>query len=322
MCWSAIIWDMKPFKAFRWLAFILLMCPGSHVEAGLITSVVEAGGDGASTAPARFTGQTFTNTAGFGVVTVGLFGEDILAYSDRGHQWNSVTNYSGLPIGLPSYLVSGEYIVPGNDRRDNPFYSLTLMVSQSVYVYLLIDNRGSVTNGHRDQPPDLGIGTNSLGLPFMNWVLNDGFAPIRTGKNRVGSLSVPDEVGWDETPNLGVGSGVSVDTYGSVYGRKSIGTFVLGEYASGAGGRNMYGVVISTNSPPPVINEISAQPNGQISIRFNAVPGATYRIERKDNLNDAQWSPLGSDHLAATNSITLTDAPQVAQRFYRIEVLP
>jgi hypothetical protein len=301
---------------------VLTIGAAFHTQAGLITSVVESGGDGGSAVPAKFTGQTFTNSAGLGEVTVGFFGEDALAFSDRAHQWNSVTNHFGVPIGMPSYLTNGEYIVPGNDRRDNKFYSLTVAVSQSVYVYVLIDNRGSVTNGHANLPPDIGIGTNSLGLPFMNWVLSNGFAPVRTAKNRRGDLSIPDEVGWDEAASLGVGPGVSVDTYGSVYGKKTGGTFFLGEYAAGSGGRNMYGAVISTNPPTPVITAVSSDSPGQISLRFNAVPGATYRIEHNDNLSDAQWPQLNDDKMAGTNSITITDTPGSAQRFYRIRVLP
>src|SRR5438093_1290131 len=104
-----------------WLVMGASIWAASGIKAGLITSVVETGGDGGSTVPAKFTGQVFTNTAGFGIVTVGLFNEDALAFSDRGHQWNSVTNYSGVPIGLPLYLLNGEYVVPGDDRRDNQF---------------------------------------------------------------------------------------------------------------------------------------------------------------------------------------------------------
>lgn len=310
-------------KIASWLAIGQVMWLAPYAQAGLITSVVESGGDGGSTVPAKFTGQTFVNTAGFGTTTVGLFGEDAPAFSDRGHQWNSVTNNASLPIGIPSYLVNGEYIILGDDRRDNQFYSLSVTVSQSVYVFVLVDNRGSVTNGHPNLPPDVGVGTNSLGLPFMNWLLTEGFAPVRTGVNRTGSLSFPDEMGWDETPNLGVGPGVSVDTFASVYGKKfGAGTFSLGEYAAGAGGRNMYGAVVSTNPPAPVISKVWTTSNGQVSVRFNAIPGAMYRVEHKDNWKNAQWLPLGSDQPAATNSLTITDTLDASQRFYRIQILP
>lgn len=81
-----------------------------------ITSVVEAGGD-AGEISARYTGQTYVNTGGLGTVTVGLFGEDVHAFTDRPSEWNSVLNNSSVAIGMPSYLVNGEYIVPGVERR-------------------------------------------------------------------------------------------------------------------------------------------------------------------------------------------------------------
>ncbi|MBI5773009.1 MAG: hypothetical protein HZA89_04605 [Verrucomicrobia bacterium] len=270
--------------------------------APLITSVVESGGDGGTTIPAKFTGQTFTNTAGFGIITVGLFGEDAPAYSDRGHQWNSVTNPAGVAIGMPPYLVNGEYIVPGNDRRDNQLYSLTLTTMTSkVYVYLLIDNRGSITNGQPRTPPDIGIGTNSLGLPFMNWVLTNGFVPVHTGRNRSGSLAIPDEVGMDESPSLGVGAGVSVNSYCSVYGRSLSGTrdtIVLGEYAAGGSGRSMYGVVVSTNAPVPTITAITADPTGGVAVTFTTIGSAGYSLEHKDALTSGQWQ-------TRSNSVTI-----------------
>ncbi len=55
---------------------------------------------------------------------------------DRVHQWNG-----GTEAGLPSYLVGGEYIMSGNDNRDNAAYRLDITVSEPVMVYLLVDNR-------------------------------------------------------------------------------------------------------------------------------------------------------------------------------------
>ena len=164
----------------------------------IITSVVESGGDGAAVA-ARYTGQTYANTGGLGTVTVGLFGEDMHAYTDRSYEWNSIRNNSGIAIGLQAYLLNGEYIVPAEEARNNTAFTLTVTVAQPVYVYLLIDNRGSSGDGNVNNPPDIGTGTNQLGLPYMQWVIDAGFLPVNTGSNRSGSAFFPDEIGQDVT---------------------------------------------------------------------------------------------------------------------------
>src|SRR6185369_12675452 len=250
---------MRRTSPFFCLTLLLTLLSGirSLRATPLITSVVETGANGEQP-PAHFTGETFTNSAGLGSITVGLFGEDAPAYTDRVYQWNSVLK-NGAAAGLPPYLVGGEYIIVGNDRRDNQSYGLTVAVSRPAMVYLLIDNRGGTTDGSAANPPDIGTGTNGSGLPFMQWVLNSGFAPVKTGTNRTANATLPDEVGVDTTATpLGTGAGVSVDDFLSVYGKAvSAGTFSLGEYASGSGGRDMYGVVV-VEAPPAIVVEYPA----------------------------------------------------------------
>jgi hypothetical protein len=101
-------------KSLELLVAVLATTCVAH-SAIVITSIEESGGDGV---PSRYTGQTF-NHSRLGTITLGLFAEDVPAYTDREHQWNSVTNNSGIAIDLPSYLVGGEYIMPGDDLRDN-----------------------------------------------------------------------------------------------------------------------------------------------------------------------------------------------------------
>ena len=241
-----------PHRSSLLLAAIL----SSHVaHAGLIiTSVIQTGGDAGVTA--RFTGQTYANTGGLGTVTVGLFGEDAHAYTDRGYEWNSIRNNSGVAIGMPGYLQNGEYIVPAEENRNNTAFTLTIAVSQPVHVYLFVDNRGSSGDGNVNNPPDIGTGTNQLGLPFMQWVIDSGFLPVKTGLNRTGSLLVPDEMGQDTTAaptGLQVGPGNSIDGYESIYQKMvTTGSFQLFEQASGQNvGRDMYSVVVTPLVPEP-----------------------------------------------------------------------
>ncbi|MEW4565486.1 hypothetical protein AB1K70_23365 [Bremerella sp. JC770] len=65
-------------------------------------------------------------------VAPGRFGEDMPAYVDRSHQWNSIG-----PGGMPSFLRGGEYVMTLNDDRfheKNLRIDLTLGKPATVYV--------------------------------------------------------------------------------------------------------------------------------------------------------------------------------------------
>jgi hypothetical protein len=79
-------------------------------------------------------------------------------------------------------------------------------------------------------------------------------------------------------------------------------------------------VNIIVRVPPQIaIGKIGAN---QVSITFDTIPGRTYRVDFKDSLTDAQWTPLQPAISASGNSITVQDNIGAAsQRFYRIEQL-
>ena len=59
----------------------------------------------------------------------------------------------------------------------------------------------------------------------------------------------------------------------------------------------------------------------QISISFQTIPGKTYRVEYKDDLNAATWQRLTNQDYAAGPATSLTvndDMTGRSQRFYRI----
>lgn len=55
-------------------------------------------------------------------------------------------------------------------------------------------------------------------------------------------------------------------------------------------------------------------------LRFSSVPGVSYIIEYKDEMNDADWKPLVSNLLATGNETTYRDETFGinTKRFYRI----
>jgi hypothetical protein len=184
---------------------------------------------------AKFSGQTFTVVNGSSTLrsdyTVPRFGEDVLAMTDRLHEWNAVgTNgVTTNNIPLPGYLVGAEYVLIANNNRDNPNLTVTVELASPAWVYLLIDNR--IGDNDAATPPDF--------TSLMTWVVSEGWMPVTNGLNRTSSKSVPDEVGWDEN-----GDG-SINQYGSVY-RKLVTSGSVTVRQQGES-RDMYGVVVASS---------------------------------------------------------------------------
>jgi hypothetical protein len=60
--------------------------------------------------------------------------------------------------------------------------------------------------------------------------------------------------------------------------------------------------------------------NGNFSFKWSAVPGRIYRVQWKQQPNDAVWNDL-TDLTASTNSLTFIDSTTQTQRFYRAIVV-
>jgi hypothetical protein len=62
---------------------------------------------------------------------------------------------------------------------------------------------------------------------------------------------------------------------------------------------------------------------GDVTLTLRVIPGRTYRVQYKDDLNAGTWNQLGSDRPATNNTLTVTDNISAApQRFYRISAVP
>ncbi len=61
--------------------------------------------------------------------------------------------------------------------------------------------------------------------------------------------------------------------------------------------------------------------NGFATVVWASIPGATYRVQYKNNLDDPAWTDLPGDVVATGTTAMKTDAtvPGIAQRFYRVE---
>jgi hypothetical protein len=230
-----------------------------------ITNVVETGGDDepTDTVTAKWTGVTFANGVAGDLpqpYTVPFFGEDVFAYVDRNHQWNGAA--ANLP--LPRYLSGGEYIMCGNDNRDNFSYQLDVTIAEESFVYVLVDNR--LADGNNANPPDF--------TANMTWLIEQGWQPVLNGLNRAGDPTRPDEVGVDEGATS-VGPGAGLDQWSSVYVKKiAAGTFSL--FQPDNSGRNMYGVVIKEVPKTPVV---TAAKGDLLGVVFDVTDGSVTALD-------------------------------------------
>jgi hypothetical protein len=73
--------------------------------------------------------------------------------------------------------------------------------------------------------------------------------------------------------------------------------------------------------PPPRFSSITSA-GGTNTLTWQTFPGKSYRVEYKNDLNNSEWSVLGSDLVAAGNSLSITNsAAGIPRRFYRIRQL-
>lgn len=213
-------------------------------HAGNILNVVETGGDNEATdtISARWTGQTFNvsvaNEPVPGAVvgtpfTVGTFDSGVPAFVDRNHRY--LDDPAGLPV--PSYLRGLEYIMSGNDNRDNASYRLDITLGSASTLFLLVDNR--LADGDGLTPP-------TFGAANMQWVLDQGWSATANGLNRTSDIGRPDELGIDE------GADGTINQYYSIYS-KTVNAGTVSLFQADNAGRNMYGVVVAPIPEPGTV---------------------------------------------------------------------
>jgi len=68
------------------------------------------------------------------------------------------------------------------------------------------------------------------------------------------------------------------------------------------------------------ITQVSREPSG-VLLRWDTVSGNQYQIEYKDQLQDAEWTPLGQPQTAGGSFLDTTDTSSLpSQRFYRVRL--
>ena len=194
------------------------------------------------------------------------FNEDSLTFSDRTHQHNGAAfNADGLLdasgetiVGLPDYLVGGDYIRFANNARDNNPYTATVTADKATSWYLLVDNRLDGEAGNRDSSNT----TDPVIAGTLQWITDDGWQRVNTGISPNGQA---DYTGVDEGGD-GEGAGQGLNQYYAVYTLNSEKVSVL-IGGQGIGGSNMLSLVAKTQSSSTVVADKGTWGNDATVVR-------------------------------------------------------
>jgi len=225
-----------------------------------------------------------------GSYSVPTFGEDVVSFTDRTHQWNGAT-----AAGLPSYLVGGDYVMTANDARDNGSYTLNVTLAQSAYLYLFRDNR-------------------RMGASLPDWY-NDGVG--------IDMINTWTPIGADENGN-GTGAGSSIEQTMTLFqavnastGEPLIAAGTHQFYESDTSSMNMYGVVATTtaralpDAPDPkeafdITVDIGPQ-NQRVETGHIGAPDPSYAGTPGNNSNGAETDYVPIDTGTGTFFMSISD---------------
>ena len=136
----------------------------------------------------------------------------------------------------------------------------------------------------------------------------------------------PQNIAFSLAPGAPAGAAINPDT----------GLFSWRPASNQAPGTNNITVLATDDGQPPMIgsrtfrvrvfarpqfNSLTQLSNGDLSLSFETIPGKTYRLEYKDDLNDLNWTSLQPDVVAVGGSLAAADRPAGSQRYYRIVLL-
>jgi hypothetical protein len=75
--------------------------------------------------------------------------------------------------------------------------------------------------------------------------------------------------------------------------------------------------------PPAQFSSVNLDGNGNINFTFSSLPGQSYQLQSKGDLNDPQWTSLGLPAAGSGDTLTLSDNMTAEpRRFYRLVITP
>jgi hypothetical protein len=171
-------------------------------------------------------------------------------------------------------------------------------------------------------------------VTFRATVKNQGSAPTPSGTILGVGFSIDGgpNVTWSGGYTTALAPGASVtlsanggptgaSTWKATTGRHTLTATAddINRFAESNEGNNAMSVSLAISTGPPRIGPVSVSTNNIASFTFTATAGIVYRVQCKDDLNDLTWIPLGSDIVAVSTTVPVTDnLTGVAHRYYRV----
>jgi hypothetical protein len=75
--------------------------------------------------------------------------------------------------------------------------------------------------------------------------------------------------------------------------------------------------IVKLAPEPPMISSIAVT-NSAVKLVWQTVPGKTYRVQYKENLQPGDWTPIGNDVSATGATLSITNGAAASLGFYRI----
>lgn len=171
-------------------------------------------------------------------------------------------------------------------------------------------------------------------LTFRATVKNQGTAPTPPGVILGVGFSIDGgaNVTWSGGYTTALAPGASVtltanggptgsSTWKAAAGRHTLTATAddINRFAESNEDNNAMSVNLAISTGPPRIGAVTVSTDDVASFTFSATAGLVYRVQCKDDFNDPDWINLGSDIVAASGTVPVTDNLNgVPHRFYRV----
>ena len=224
---------------------------------------------------------------------------------------------SNAPAGASIHPTTGVFTWTPTEAQGPGVYAITVRVTDNNLPPLSDAQTFQVTVNEVNTPPVL--------APVTDRLVHSGATVVVT--------NTATDADW---PANTLTFGLASATAGGASVHPATGVFTWPTSDALAQTTNTFGVFVKDNGVPPLgqtntFNVVVArrpemQPvavnAAQFALQWSAIPGTTYRVQYKTNLEDAGWWTLSPDVTATGWTAALTNHFDAARRFYRVLVLP
>lgn len=223
---------------------------------------------------------------------------------------------SNAPAGASIHPTTGVFTWTPAEDQGPGVYTITVRVTDNNLPPMSDAKTFQVTVNEVNTPPVLSPIANrtvhaGTTVTFTN-AATDADLPPNTLTFGLASATAP---GASVQPITGVFTWPTSDLL--VNSTNTFGVFVVDDGVPPLRQTNTFNVVVRGR---PQMQSVAAGPT-QFALNWTAIPGETYRVQYKTNLEDAVWWTISPDVTATGWTVSLTNNFDAARRFYRVLVL-